>query len=54
MLENYRTGGVIDEKIEAIITKVVEDAVAEKADRILVEVAEAAIAKEIEKIKKAL
>jgi hypothetical protein len=43
-----------DEKIEAVITKVVEDAVAEKADRILVEVAEAAIAREIEKIKKAL
>jgi hypothetical protein len=43
-----------DEKIEAIITKVVEDAVAEKADRILLEVAESAIAREIEKIKKAL
>jgi len=43
-----------DEKIEAIITKVVKDTIEEKADRILLEVAEAAIAKEIEKIKKAL
>lgn len=43
-----------DEKIEAIITRVVKDTIEAKADRILLEVAEAAIAKEIEKIKKAL
>jgi hypothetical protein len=43
-----------DEKIEAVITRVVQDTIEEKAGRILLEVAEAAIAKEIEKIKKAL
>jgi hypothetical protein len=43
-----------DEKMEAIITSVVKEAIEEKVDRILLDVAEAAIAKEIEKIKKAL
>lgn len=43
-----------DEKLEAIVTRVVKETVEEKAGQILLEVAEAAIAKEIEKIKKTL
>lgn len=46
--------GVSEEKLEAMITKVVREMMEEKADRILLEVAEAAIAREIDKIKKAL
>jgi hypothetical protein len=52
--EALLTERLSDEKLEAIVTRVVKETVEEKAGRILLEVAETAIAEEIEKIKKAL
>ncbi len=46
--------GLSDEKLEAIVTRVVEQTIEEKAERILLDVAKAAVSKEIEKIKQAL
>lgn len=54
MLESAILEGLSEERIEAVITRVVKETIEKKADRIILEVAEAAIAKEIEKIKQAL
>ena len=54
MLESAILEGLSEERIEAVLTRVVKETIEKKADRIILEVAEAAIAKEIEKIKQAL
>jgi hypothetical protein len=53
-LESAVHEAVSEERIEAIIRRVVEETIEKKADRILLEVAEAAVTKEIEKIKQVL
>ena len=53
-LESEVLERVSDERIEAIITRVVNDVIEKKAGQILLEAAEAAISKEIERIKRAL
>ncbi len=53
-LESEVLESVSDERIEAIITRVVNDVIEKKAGQILLEAAEAAISKEIERIKRAL
>ncbi len=53
-LESEVLERVSDERIEVIITRVVNDVIEKKAGQILLEAAEAAISKEIERIKRAL
>ena len=53
-LESEVLESVSDERIEAIITRVVNDVIEKKAGQILLEAAETAISKEMEKIKRAL
>ena len=53
-LESTVLENLSEERIEAIIRRVVTEIIEKKADRILLDVAEAAIAKEIERLKQAL